>query len=103
MPRWIRIMHEEKSRFGWLDGDTIQLCHGDMFGIAEVTGESVPLAAATILPPVEPRKVPDIVKFEAVQQIPFPLDEVDEVFRTVAAGEALKVMVEIGQGGVAKP
>ena len=29
----------------------------------------------------------------------YPLDEVDQVFRTVAAGEALKVMVEIGQEG----
>jgi L-iditol 2-dehydrogenase len=31
----------------------------------------------------------------------YTLDEVDQVFRTVAAGEALKVMVEIGQGGQA--
>ncbi len=29
----------------------------------------------------------------------FSLDQADEVFRTVAAGEALKVMVEIGQEG----
>ena len=29
----------------------------------------------------------------------YPLEEVDQVFRTVAAGEALKVMVEIDQGG----
>jgi len=29
------------------------------------------------LPPVEPRKIPEIVKFEAIQQIPFPLDEVE--------------------------
>ena len=29
------------------------------------------------LPPVEPKKIPDIVKFEAVQQIPFPIDEVE--------------------------
>ncbi len=28
----------------------------------------------------------------------FPLDAVEQVFRTVAAGEALKVMVEIGAG-----
>jgi L-iditol 2-dehydrogenase len=28
----------------------------------------------------------------------FPLDEIEQVFRTVAAGEALKVMVEIGEG-----
>jgi type IV pilus assembly protein PilM len=29
------------------------------------------------LPPVEPKKVPDIVKFEAVQQIPFPIEQVE--------------------------
>jgi len=28
------------------------------------------------LPPVEPKKIPDIVKFEAVQQIPFPIHQV---------------------------
>jgi type IV pilus assembly protein PilM len=36
------------------------------------------------LPPVEPKKVGDIVKFEAVQQIPFPIDQVEwdyHVFR----------------------
>jgi hypothetical protein len=26
------------------------------------------------LPPVEPKKIPDIVRFEAVQQIPFPIE-----------------------------
>src|SRR4051794_26463459 len=29
------------------------------------------------LPPVEPKKIPGIVRFEAIQQIPFPLDEVE--------------------------
>lgn len=29
------------------------------------------------LPPVEPKKIPEIVKFEAIQQIPFPLDDVE--------------------------
>lgn len=29
------------------------------------------------LPPVEPKKVPEIVRFEAIQQIPFPLDDVE--------------------------
>jgi type IV pilus assembly protein PilM len=29
------------------------------------------------LPPVEPKRVPDIVKFEAVQQIPFPIEQVE--------------------------
>jgi type IV pilus assembly protein PilM len=29
------------------------------------------------LPPVDPKKIPDIVKFEAVQQIPFPIEQVE--------------------------
>ncbi len=29
------------------------------------------------LPPVDPKKIPDIVRFEAVQQIPFPIDQVE--------------------------
>jgi type IV pilus assembly protein PilM len=29
------------------------------------------------LPPVEPKKIPEIVRFEAIQQIPFPLQEVE--------------------------
>src|SRR5262245_40299796 len=29
------------------------------------------------LPPVEEKKIPEIVRFEAIQQIPFPLDEVE--------------------------
>jgi type IV pilus assembly protein PilM len=34
------------------------------------------------LPPVEPKKVPDIVRFEAVQQIPFPIDQVEWDYET---------------------
>lgn len=33
------------------------------------------------LPPVEPRKIPEIVRFEAIQQIPFPLDEVEWAYQ----------------------
>lgn len=29
------------------------------------------------LPPVEPKKIPDIIRFEAAQQIPFPIEEVE--------------------------
>ena len=42
------------------------------------------------LPPVEPKALPDIVKFEAVQQIPFPIEEVEwdyEAFRDEGAPE----------------
>jgi type IV pilus assembly protein PilM len=37
------------------------------------------------LPPVEPKKIPEIVRFEAIQQIPFPLDDVEwsyQLFQT---------------------
>jgi type IV pilus assembly protein PilM len=34
------------------------------------------------LPPVEPKKIPDIVQFEAQQQIPFPIDEVEWDYQT---------------------
>lgn len=41
------------------------------------------------LPPVEEKKIGDIVKFEAKQQIPFPLDEVVWDFQKIAGGEAV--------------
>ncbi|MGF1632791.1 MAG: type IV pilus assembly protein PilM [Phycisphaerae bacterium] len=33
------------------------------------------------LPPVDQKKIPEIVKFEAIQQIPFPLDDVEWSFQ----------------------
>lgn len=44
------------------------------------------LARFIKLPPVESRKVPDIVKYEARQQIPFPLDEVVWDYQQMAGG-----------------
>ncbi len=47
------------------------------------------------LPPVEPKKIPDIVKFEAVQQIPFPIDEVEWDYQTFQDSDAPDVEVGI--------
>ncbi|MCH9058113.1 MAG: pilus assembly protein PilM, partial [Planctomycetes bacterium] len=47
------------------------------------------------LPPVEPKKVPDIVKFEAVQQIPFSLDEVEWDYQTFASQDSPEIEVGI--------
>lgn len=47
------------------------------------------------LPPVEPKKVPDIVKFEAVQQIPFPLEEVEWDFQTFVSPDSPDIEVGI--------
>ena len=71
--------------------ETIRLSLGQFISQKPLENEtlvmSVPGHAAFArfakLPPVEPKKVPDMVKYEAVQQIPFPIDEVEwdyEVF-----------------------
>jgi type IV pilus assembly protein PilM len=54
-------------------------------GIAGQSG----LARFVKLPPVEEKKIAEIVKFEAKQQIPFPLDEVVWDFQKIAGGEAV--------------
>lgn len=47
------------------------------------------------LPPVEPKKIPDIVKFEAVQQIPFPLEDVEWDYQTFLSPDSPEVEVGI--------
>lgn len=47
------------------------------------------------LPPVEPKEVPKIVKFEAQQQIPFPMEEVEWDFQTFKSEESPDVEVGI--------
>ncbi len=48
---------------------------GSIVGIS-TSGQSS-FARFIKLPPVEPKKIPEIVKFEAIQQIPFPLEDVE--------------------------
>ena len=54
-------------------------------GIAGQSG----LARFVKLPPVEEKKIAEIVKFEAKQQIPFPLDEVVWDFQKIGGGGAI--------------
>ncbi|MBX7106038.1 MAG: type IV pilus assembly protein PilM, partial [Gemmataceae bacterium] len=58
---------------------------GDFVAIG-VPGQSG-LARFVKLPPVEEKKIGEIVKFEAKQQIPFPLEEVVWDFQKIGAGE----------------
>src|SRR3954468_20208868 len=70
---------------------------GDMVVIS-IPGQSG-LARFVKLPPVEERKIADIVKFEAKQQIPFPLEEVVWDFQKIGSGEVtdgLAMETEIG-------
>ncbi|HRK32025.1 MAG TPA: type IV pilus assembly protein PilM [Tepidisphaeraceae bacterium] len=47
------------------------------------------------LPPVEEKKIPEIVKFEAIQQIPFPLDDVEWSYQLFRDPESPDVEVGI--------
>jgi type IV pilus assembly protein PilM len=47
------------------------------------------------LPPVEPKKIPEIVRFEAIQQIPFPLDDVEWSYQLFQAPDSPDVEVGI--------
>ncbi len=62
--------------------------------VVAVPGQST-LSRFTKLPPVEPKKVPDIVRFEAGQQIPFDMDEVVWDWQTFRTGEAQDLEVGI--------
>src|SRR5438128_1006040 len=70
---------------------------GDLVVIA-VPGQSG-LARFVKLPPVEEKKIADIVRFEAKQQIPFPLDEVVWDFQKIGSGvvsDGFALETEIG-------
>jgi ketopantoate reductase/2-keto-4-pentenoate hydratase/2-oxohepta-3-ene-1,7-dioic acid hydratase in catechol pathway len=54
---WIRFERGERTGFGTLEGDTIAVHDGDMFGDPQPTGETVPLAAVTVLTPCAPSKM----------------------------------------------
>ncbi len=57
-------------------GDRVAICVPGQAGLARFIK----------LPPVESKKMPDIVKYEARQQIPFPLDEVVWDYQQMAGG-----------------
>jgi type IV pilus assembly protein PilM len=70
--------------------------HNNLKGSAAAVGVSGQQSFAKFipLPPVEEKKIPEIVRFEAMQQIPFPLDEVEwsyQLFRDDASPD-----VEVG-------
>lgn len=65
---------------------------GDEIALA-VPGQTG-LARFVKLPPVEAKKIPDIVRFEAKQQIPFPLDEVVWDYQTISGGTPTDGFVE---------
>ena len=55
--------------------------------VISVSGQAG-LARFIKLPPVESKKIPDIVKYEARQQIPFPLEDVVWDYQQMVGGSA---------------
>ncbi|MCP3905822.1 MAG: type IV pilus assembly protein PilM [Planctomycetes bacterium] len=98
------IPHKKVLSTPDLDQDEmVRLSLGQFISQKSLEGEhlvmSVPGHAAFArfakLPPVEPKKVPDIVKFEAVQQIPFPIDEVEWDYQTFTSDDSPEIEVGI--------
>lgn len=54
--RWVRYEADGQAGFGLLQGDTIEVCHGDMFGDFERTGQSLALADVVLALPCLPSK-----------------------------------------------
>ena len=55
--KWLRYAHAGQVGFGVLEGDTVHVHRGDLFGEHEATGEHRALSEVHLLPPCEPRTV----------------------------------------------
>jgi len=83
--------------------DAVRVALGQFANQVDLSGAAVAvsipghaaLARFAKLPPVEPKKIPDIVKFEAVQQIPFGIDEVEWDYQTFQSPDSPDVEVGI--------
>jgi len=57
MAHWVRYLSAGVAGFGTLDGETITVHSGELFGANQSTGESVALSDVELLAPTEPTKV----------------------------------------------
>jgi 2-keto-4-pentenoate hydratase/2-oxohepta-3-ene-1,7-dioic acid hydratase in catechol pathway len=55
--KWLRFRHGGQEGFGRLDGDTVHVHRGELFGDHEATGERLAAEALEWLPPCRPGKV----------------------------------------------
>ena len=83
--------------------DVLRVTLGQLMSQVDLSGSTVAVsvpghsafARFAKLPPVEAKKVPDIVKFEAVQQIPFPIEEVEWDYQTFVSPDSPDIEVGI--------
>ncbi len=55
--KWMRYMHGGSVGFGPLEGEVVHCHAGDLFGQAQPTGQTLPVADITWLPPCAPGKI----------------------------------------------
>lgn len=83
--------------------DAIRVALGTLVAQRDLSGAlvavSIPghqsFARFAKLPPVEPKKAPDLVKFEAAQQIPFPIEQVEWDYQTFVSEDSPEIEVGI--------
>lgn len=61
MARWARVIHDGGEAFGTIENDELHLHVGDMFASPMPTGQSIPMADATLLTPTTPTKMVALV------------------------------------------
>jgi 2-keto-4-pentenoate hydratase/2-oxohepta-3-ene-1,7-dioic acid hydratase in catechol pathway len=57
MAFWLRFEHENRTRFGTLEGASICVHEGEMFGESTPTGETVDMSSVHLLPPTDASKM----------------------------------------------
>lgn len=55
--RWLRFTRADGIAFGFVDGDAVRVCRGDMYGTYAPTGELLPLAEIQWATPCAPSKM----------------------------------------------
>ncbi len=83
--------------------DAIRVALGQLVAQRDLSGAMIAVslpghqsfARFAKLPPVEPKKAADLVKFEAAQQIPFPIDQVEWDYQTFVSEDSPEIEVGI--------
>ncbi len=58
MTHWVRFTQGNRMGFGRLNGNTIEVCEGDMFDSPQSAGETVDSSEVRLLTPTQPSKMP---------------------------------------------